>query len=343
MRIRRCGGLLLLAAALWFGTPQPARTDDLPIKGPLPTRNAEPLNTPFLRPVPTDASVLAAGRMRIEANLDIANSFLTLPPTGDARYATDFEEQRFELVWARGLSGGEVAIRVPLIARNGGILDGFINFWHDLVKREGGGRGSLPNYRALFAVTDDAGRTIINDAGGAAGLGDITFEVRRSLTPPADLSDVHAVAASARALIKLPTGSHHHLFGSGGWDFGAGVALSARPLRRLALHGNFTLVLVGDPRTPNLHPRRTRMDAMIAVEYLLNGRTSILLQTDDNPAPIRSAFAFANQPRRGFTLGLWRQVNAADRLHVSISENQYGALAKLAPDFTLSLGLRRDL
>lgn len=343
------GALLLLIPFATAASAQIMSEGSLPLKGPIPTRNAEPLNTPFLLPVPADASVLAPGDGRFDIHLDIANHLLTLAEPAGAvparTYVTDFEEQRLNLSYTRGLAGGqEVSLRVPFIARNGGILDGFINFWHGIVKKEGGGRGDLPNYRVLFLVSDDAGRSLIDERRSGAGIGDAVIEYRRALTfPLTDEASSRRIAASVRALLKLPTGSHTRLFGSGGTDIGAGLALSARPQRRLALHGNATLVFIGDPRAANLAPRRTLVHWVVAVEYLINSRTSLLLQTDDNPAPVRSGFSFADQTRRGFTIGLWHQLNERNRAYLSLSENQYGALAKLAPDFTLSLGLRRGL
>jgi hypothetical protein len=310
-------------------------------KGPIPTRDNEPLNTPFLAPLPTDASVLARNRARLDVRLDIPNNLLI---DGDElrEYLTDFEEQRLFVDYARGIGGGqEVGIRIGYIARNGGFLDPIVNAWHKLLGLQGGGREDLPNYRTLFRVTDEEGRYVIASDSGAGGFADTVLEYRRALTTlPEGTERTRAVASSVRALVKIPTGSSDSLLGSGAWDVGAGFALTARPDRHFAIHANGSLVYLGVPKTPNLDVRRTLFHWMIAGEYLIDGRTSLVFQSDDTPAPFRSGLSYPDRPRRQFTGGLWRQISDANRIYFAIGENDFSVFAKHAPDFTLSLGVQ---
>jgi hypothetical protein len=337
------GALAVLTSSLV--SPVAAQTPNgvLPAKGPLPVRDYEPLNTLFLLPLPTDASVLGRGRVRYDANLDIVNNLLTVSESGNKVYNTDFEEQRLYLSYARGLKGGqEVGIRVPLIARNGGMLDTFINNWHKLFSLKGGGRDDLPDYKVIYQINNANGQTIANTTRSTTGIGDIVLEYRKSLTPiQDDTTDIHRLAASARGFLKLPTGNSGTLTGSGAADIGAGLALTARPNRRLALHGNLSVVLIGNPRIANLNARSTQVHSLLSAEYLFNGRTSFVAQTDDVPSPLQSGISYTDRPRRGFTAGFWHQADRRNRVYFAISENDFGPLAKHAPDFTLSLGLRR--
>lgn len=318
--------------------PSPLRT-----KGPLPTRNFEPLHAAHLLPMPVGGFVLGRGETRHEASLDIVNNLLTLPPG----YLTDFEDQRLTLSYSRGLGGGqEVGIRVPLIARNGGVLDGFVNTWHQWFGFEGGGREDLPEKRVQFAVRDPDGNAFVSQGGAATGLGDVVLEYRRSLTGEAERRaeglpvNARRFAASARALVKLPTGRSDILFGSGAADFGLGLALTARPARRVALHGNLSVVANGGPDLPGYDARSTSTHSMLAVEWLMDTRTSFVAQTDDSPPPYRTGETYADRPRRGFTFGFWRQISRRELLYLSLSENDFGSLAKQAPDVTLSAGIR---
>jgi hypothetical protein len=340
----------LSLAAVFVAPPLTARAQEtaaavgvLPAKGPLPLRDPEPLITPFLQPLPTDASVLDTGERRWDINLDIVNNLLTVSaPAQNRRYLTDFEEQRLAVGYARGLGRGqEVGIRALVIARNGGIFDSFINSYHKVFGFEGGGRANLPNRRVLFQVNDANGRTIVDKTDGASGLGDTVIEYRKALTPFSEEADTHRLAASARALVKLPTGSKGELFGSGAVDAAGGLALTWRPARRVAVHGNLSLVLLGKPKIPNLQVRRTSVQSMVAAEYLFDGRTSLLLQSDDAPAPFASGISYPDRPRRAFTFGFWRQIGERDRAYLSLAENDFGPLANHAPDFVLSTGLRR--
>jgi hypothetical protein len=275
----------------------------------------------------------------LRARLDIVNNLLTDTNAGK-QYQTDFEEQRLYLHYTRGVGGGqEVSLQLSYIARNGGFLDPVVNVWHKMFGLKGGGREDLPEHRVLYRITNPDQQFIVDADRGTSGLGDTVLEYRRALTSLPEGSDrTRGVAVTARGLIKIPTGSAGSLRGSGGWDFGTGIALTARPDRRWAVHGNAALVFAGAPKITNMTARRTLLHTMLAGEYLLDGRTSLLCQTDDNPVPFRSGLSYPDRPRRAFTGGIWRQVNSANRVYFSITENDFGPLAKHAPDFTVSLG-----
>ena len=311
-------------------------------KGPLPYRNSEPLTTPFLAPAATDARVLQRGKSRVDFNIDIVNNLLTLTTEPPKKYVLDFEEQRASLGLARGLGNGqEIGVRLLYVSRNGGILDGFINNWHKAFGFKGGGRDTLPSRRTLYQINNADGLPIINETAGHGGLGDTVLEYRRALSKlPDSESGTRRVGIMARALIKLPTGNKTYLLGSGKADVGAGLAATVRPLRNLALHGNVSLTFTGKPNIKNFDTRRTFVHSLVSAEYLFDGRTSAVVQTDDSPAPFRSGFSYADRPRRAFTFGFWREIGRGKQIYLLNSENDFGAVAKSAPDFVLSFGTR---
>jgi|GEM_PF-222864 hypothetical protein len=311
-------------------------------KGPLPVRNPEPTNTPFLLPTPVDASVLGREKSRAELNLDVPNHLLVVPQIG---YTTDFEEQRLYLNYARGLGGGqELGIRLPYIWRNGGRMDWFIDWWHKSFRMGGGGRELLPRQRTVFVVRDVSGNVVIQDSRAREGLGDVVLEYRRSLTGNGTESltgdDPRRIAASARALLKLPTGDSDYLFGSGATDFGLGIAVSARPARRIAVHGNLSHVWAGRSNNENFDHRSTFVHSVLSIEWMMDGRTSFVVQTDDNPAPHRTGYYYTDRARRSFTFGFWRTLKPGAMAYLSLGENDFGFVAKQAPDVTLSAGTR---
>jgi len=311
-------------------------------KGPLPVRNTEPTSTPFLLPLPTDASVLEKGRSRVDLNLDIPNTLVVVPGVD---YYVDFEEQRLWLGYARGLGGGqELGIRVPYIWRNGGGFDWFIDFWHRTFRMGAGGRQFAPRQQAYFFVRDaQTGEYVISDDRARQGFGDAVLEYRRALTPgPETLAgpDPRRFSASARALLKLPTGSSTYLFGSGAADFGLGFAATYRPARRIALHGNVSMVWAGQSSNDSFAHRSTLVHSLISLEWMMDGRTSFLAQTDDSPAPHRVGSYYPDRARRAFTFGLWRVLSRDSAAYISLGENDFGFAAKHAPDVTLSAGTR---
>lgn len=346
MRSKSVPGLLCLFCLSVLPTGVRAQSDgSLPVKGPLPYRDREPLSAPFLLPQPIMAGTLARGRARLDGRLEIVNNLLTHRDDFEHLYVTDFEEQRLTLDYSRGLGRRqEVGAQITLIARNSGFLDTFINNWHKVFGFSGGGRDDLPDYKNIFNVRNAATRTILDSQKNTAGFGDTVLEYRYDLTElPVGAEKSRAIAATARGLVKLPTGKTGVLFGSGAFDAGLGLAITGRPDRRWAIHGNATLVLLGKPDNDALPAKRTQVHSLLSVEYLLNGRTSLVAQTDDSPSPFRSGLAYPDRPRRSFTLGAWRQTSGSSRVYALISENDFGPLAKHAPDFVFATGVRWGL
>lgn len=342
---RRCllsRALVLFLMSLPAGFAAAQGTDPLQPQGPLPYRNREPLNAPFLLPQPTDGRVLGTGKERWDGRLEVVNDLFTQTGSENRRYETDFEEQRFYIGYARGIGGRqEVGIEVPWVARNGGFLDTFVNNWHRIFGFAGGGREDLPDYRTLYRVNAADGRSIINTDRGTSGFGDTVIEYRYGLTElPSGGAPSRNIAATARGLVKIPTGRSISLIGSGAVDFGAGIALAARADRRWYAYGNATLVLLGKPKNDALDAKRTQIHTLLGIEYLLDGQTSLVAQTDNNPTPFRSGLAYPDRPRRSFTFGAWRRLNENGRLFLGLSENDFGPLAKHAPDLALTLGVR---
>jgi hypothetical protein len=340
---------LVLTTAVSRAQTVDAGSASITTRGPLPVRNNEAVNSLFLLPVPVSASVLAPKKQAFDYHFDAPNNFLILPAAG---YYTDFEDQRFTFAYTRGIgSDSELSLRVPYVARNGGILDGMINGFHGIFGKYGGGRGDFENDQFRFDLRDGQTGTVLSQrTAGTSGFGDIVLEYRRALTPDrpgfddkTGAPDPRRVSLSTRALLKIPTGSAKNLLGSGGADFGLGVAISARPFRRVAFHGNLSSVWHGKTEIDGLRNRSASIHSLVAVEWLLDGRTSFLAQTDDNPAPHRTGVAYADRARRMFTFGFWRQINPRQNLYLSLGENDFGLAAQMAPDLQLSAGTRLAL
>lgn len=339
MNILRPAFLFLAVSSCILAYAQPS----LPLRGPLPVRDLEPLNTPFLLPVPAAPTVLQNHQTRLEMQLESANHLANFGDGNGRFYITDFEEQRLTVDYARGLGSGQIGIRVPLVARNRGLFDAIIRRYDNFLGQESNGRENVPDFRNLFIVTDDAGNSIIDRRRSSIGLGDIVLEYRRNLTAPVDdAPQGRRFALGARALLKLPTGSGSKLIGSGGLDFGAGLMASLRPLKRVGLHANLNYLHLGNPHIDTLDVRSNSLQYMIGVEFVLNRKTSALVQVDANKPPARGPFGFGGTPRRLITFGAWHQLNVRDQLFASFSENAVvGSTFGSAPDIAVAIGLRR--
>lgn len=320
-------GVVFISGAVWGDKHLPDKW-----RAPLPVRNAEPLNTLFLQAPPASASVLPDNKVQIRLSLDVVNHLL-FDRSGDNRYEQDFEIQRLTAIYARGVGRGtEVAVYVPVLARNGGFLDEAINVWHRWFGFKGGGRASHRNYQVHEWIVH-GGKTLVLLDTPAFGVGDVVVEGRKSL------GQSGRSFWAVRVMLKLPTGNAAQQFGSGAVDTGAGVICTYRSNNRLVWHGNLSTVWVGKPTRLGL-PARGMVQWMLAAEHLLDTRTSFVLQVDDNRAPVVVDTPYADGTRRSLTVGLVREIRPGLCAEISLTENQFGWLARIAPDFHLHLGIR---
>lgn len=315
----------------------PVRGDGFSLGGwaaPLPVRNAEPLNILFLQAPPASASIRPENRTRLQLSLDVVNHLL-FDRAGTSRFEQDFEMQRLTVACTRGIGhDAEIVVHVPLMARNGGVLDEVINIWHRWLRLGGGGRAKYRNYR-IHGLLVLNGETIARLDTPAIGLGDMIVEWRKGL------GRTGRSLWAARVMLKLPTGNAAQLFGSGAMDAGVGVICTYESSGRLAWHGNLSMVWLGKPSHLGA-PARNTVQWMVALEYMPDERISLVLQVDDNRAPVLMGAPYADGARRSFTVGVVRQVRRGLRIYLSVTQNQFGWLARIAPDLHLHSGIQWD-
>lgn len=313
-------------------------------RGPLAIRNGRPYNLLFLQFAPEGARLLAPGENRYDAQLDLINNMLIPRRSGGVAVVEDNEIDRLSLAWRRGMPQGEFGLFLPLIYRNGGLLDGVLNTWHKIWGIPGNaednpfGRKNFPSDRSLLSFTDTAGRPLFS-AGTAFGWGDLALTYKRSLRP-----ETPRAALATRFGLKLPTGNPGLALGSGGIDIGLSLDGQYHVGREVILYTNIGGVLMSQAtRVPKA--QRSLFQYLVAAEYRPNRRDSFLLQFDGNTTPVRTGNAFADRAPATATFGYKRVLNRHLILSASFSENgdflayRHPFFANVGPDFTTSLGL----
>lgn len=182
---------------------------------PFQSSNQSPLIRVFGLPAIGSASVVPAGRFEETLTSDVTNSFAT-DSSGTEAVMLDGETYRFNLAVRYGIAPGlQIGIDIPYLAEGGGILDGFIEDFHDTFGLPQGDRKSFPRNRLLYQYSNNgATKVLVND--GSNGIGDIrlsgAWQLHRGDTES-------PLAVALHASIKLPTGNSNRLFGSGSTDF----------------------------------------------------------------------------------------------------------------------------
>ena len=243
------------------------------------------------------------------------------------------------LSYRRGLGREfEARLDAQLIARNGGVLDGFIQSYHDLFGLEGNGadvpfgRGNIPKGRSIFAFSDAGGRGI--NAGDAFGLGDTTLSLGRQLSRG-------KFASAARIGVKLPTGSGAKILGSGGFDAGLNTDARYQFARNWALFGSAGAYLYGGAAVPNA--RSNGLSGGLGLERRVGKGQSVIAQIDAQSRAVTTGNAFADRTPVIASVGYKRQWKSG-ALWAFFSENgdytNYNApfFGNIAPDLTFRFG-----
>ena len=307
--------------------------------GPLPAENARPLNQIFLHLPPTNPDVLAKNQSALGVQLDIANNLLIPAATAGASVEEDFGTQRLMLNYRRGLGRDlETRLDAQLVARNGGVLDGFIQNYHDLFGLEGNGedvpfgRGNIAKGRSVFAFSDASGRGV--NEGDAFGLGDTTLSLQRQLSRG-------KFASAARLGIKLPTGSGSKILGSGGFDGGLGLDARYQFARNWSLFGSAGVYVYGGADVPGA--KNSGLSGGLGLERRVGKGQSIVAQIDAQSRVVTTGNAFADRTPVIASVGYKRQWKSG-ALWAFFSENgdytNYNApfFGNIAPDLTFRFG-----
>lgn len=338
MRITLAGALLIGTLCL-LATSACAQTL-ADFDGPAPLRNQRPYQTLFLTFTPSNARALGRGQHRERLQLDVANTLLIPDPKlGGDNVLEDAETQTLTLSVRQGLGKGwEAGAALPVVDRDGGVLDNFVRFYHEgvgLVKSSPdvfAGRPNIVSYRSIIR-SQEAGV----DAGSASGIGDLSLYAVRGLlsTPRRSLS--------VRAGLKLPTGDAANLLGSGGTDYGIDVDGAKLLGTRTALFGSLGYERLGRA-TRVRSAARDALSYSLGAEYRARPGLSYLLQTDGGSRLVRTGNRHADalpstlsaSVRRGTGKRVWTY---------SFTENgdifgyKLPFLADIGPDVTFSAGL----
>lgn len=118
------------------------------------------------------------------------------------RYRIDAETGEIDLVLRVGLlERFEVGLLLPIEVRGGGVLDGFVEGFHDAFGLPQAGRARAPRDRFFVSGLDERGEPFALEHEGA-GLGDLVLEGRALLLEGG--ATLPALTATAR--LRLPTG-----------------------------------------------------------------------------------------------------------------------------------------
>ncbi|HNP36647.1 MAG TPA: DUF3187 family protein [Woeseiaceae bacterium] len=215
-RTKSRAGSHLLLAALFVGLPVTAT--ELDFSEGLPLRNQNPFLQVFGLPPIQTALLTADGQTRYQLSFDLVNH-ADAANNGSAELRLDGESYFLGFSLRHGLSQRlELGIDLPVVAHADGILDNFIESWHDVFGMSNSKRRGPANELGFLYAED--GNVLYQQYEPTTGLGDLQLSAALLLNEP---GTNRWPAISLRTSIKLPTGDDKDLHGSGATDLALGL------------------------------------------------------------------------------------------------------------------------
>ena len=206
--------------------------------GPLPTRNQHPLHLMFYNFPAERAQVLPDGDREFVFRFDGSSDMVKKAEAGTI-VDLDLECWNYTLEYHQGTPWGELSVQVPVRDNTHGFMDNIIDSWHGFLGFPRGDRRDYPANDYHFFVRNADG-DVLNVPSDMFGLADI------SVAWKGEISSSSRSTLAYRTAVKLPTGDPDDGLGSGGTDFGVGLAYE-RLWHRWAGYANLNYIVIGNP------------------------------------------------------------------------------------------------
>ncbi len=298
----------------------------------LPTRDQNPLLAGFGLPMPfpsrpvRDAEVLS---------IDLNWSNTALAQTDGSQYLlVDAETRELRLTYRGSLTKHlAFGLQIPYRYTGAGVLDGFIDGWHDAFGLPQGVRPALARDRIRIRYSRDATQRIDVET-SAQGLGDVSADVGYGLV------DTASSSAMAWLSLKLPTGQTGRLAGSGAADVTLAVAAEHRWDARWSAYAQIGVTWLGEGDLLPDQQRNLVWSGLAGMSWRIGPRLALKAQADAHSA----AFTGTRLDMLGealiLSIGADYRFASGWQLDLGFSED---VAVEASPDIVFIVGVRRSL
>jgi hypothetical protein len=269
--------------------------------GPLGITGQHPPSTLFYQPIPDVATVLDSGST-VSVKLDWMNLIIRELDSG-VLVDYDYEELRSTIDYRMRAGSGEFSASVPFYHRGSGILDGVIEGWHKAFGMNNGLRDAYPDNQFRYTIISRDG-VVYNSPGSGSGIGDLSLSYKQSLWG----DDCRPDSAAWRVGLKVPTGDSGRAYGSGNWDYSAGLLFQRQFGARLRAYANLDYVWTGEPDWQNVDKHNV-LHTLWAAEYALTPRFSLVGQYHTATNPLRIGSFEADKDPRELSIGFHHRIS----------------------------------
>ena len=306
----------------------PPTVDNLSGRGLFQLLDPFPLAQLHLQLPVNTLRVMKEGDGRFEFNLNWANNYAL-----EDDFVIDAETYSLDLGgWYALRSDFYLGASISVLARDSGVLDGFIDGFHDAFGLSGGRRSQRSNNSYLIEVTDDDGNTHKLDRG--VGLGDLVLKSHWNV----NLGDQWLPAVALEAFTTLPTSTNG--FGSSGVDLGLSVSFYKTLYEDFHLYAVFGGTLLTSSKTEGIKYDKSVLQATIGAEYAVLEDLSLVVQHMSYSALLREPSPL-DKHRNYIAAGLKWEFTSGYTFEFSVVENL--SPFENSADLAFSLGFQFSL
>lgn len=204
---------LVICILLISGTVSASAQGLIQVK-PLYTTNLSPIIQVYGLPAAEAGNLTPTDKLSLRVVTEVASHY-TKDDKGAESVLFDGETSRAIVSMRYGLAQGwEVGVDVPMVSHDGGVLDSFIEGWHDFFGLPQGGRDRASRDQLRYSYQRN-NSSALDYSGSNGGFGDLSLFASYQLLTPVP---VERRSVALRGGIKLPTGNSSRLRSSGAMD-----------------------------------------------------------------------------------------------------------------------------
>ena len=306
---------------------------------PFAARNLNPYITILGLPAMETGVIAPKGENQFALLFDLANNSARSSggPQNIESITLDGETYRLALVWRRALAANfEVGVELPYIIHGPGVLDNFIEGWHDLFGLSNSQRDKAPSNTLDYRYQWN-GSTLMGFEEANNGVGDLRLFASKAIVQSPERS------IKATASLEFPTGNAKWLRGSGDADFSFFLSATDNKLLAqwdLTSFGQLGVLMIGQSMN-NQNLRSTlRRDVALFGGFGVNWKYSEMIdlkaQLQSHTAMYKNFVTPMNAPSTLLTVGGTLYLSDNTMLDLAIGEN---LMTSTIPDFIVNVTL----
>jgi hypothetical protein len=242
----------------------------------------------------------------------------------------DAETRALDFIYKRGVAEDlEISFIQPLVWRGGGVLDSFIDYWHDWFGLQEGNRGKVDDdvYR-ITGENEDGSNFDLDGSGTSLGMPEI------SLAYSINEQDDSYPAATISTGLSFPAARSE--FSQDGVDADLSLLLS-RWEDRLGIFLGGGVFYFSDTEESNIEFSTWHVEGFAHAEYRVLESASLLIGIYGGNGVVEDV---QNHPEHFFYLDVGGRVSVAEKSHVEllVRENPWSGYS--ASDVSMHLGTR---